>query len=674
VLDASALPSGSPANDSATECVELGDLDLDGDWDVVMADGGFSNDQNRIWINQGGLQGGALGVFADDTLARAPAVLDMSRDVELADYDGDGDLDVYVANTSQLVSQASRFWTNLGGEQGGTLGFFVDETHARWVGLGGAGSSISPALVLPGGGFLDWAEDGEFADLDEDGDLDLVHVSAGGAFGGQTPTRLFVNDGAGNFHELNPSGFQIVGATIANGDPALWADGVQQADTLDATGVFSDVAAASRDAELADVDGDFDLDLLLGDRQSPPRMFLNPLKPSPVLSSGNDTFRDFTGQSFVSGYVVGGGNYEQEFGDLDGDGDVDVLGVGWGSPLSPFTDKVLVADGLAHFTQGEILPGLSKSSSDGELFDFDSDGLLDVFLATFDGPSKLIRNIGLLTFTLHALPAAPAALDADSADVDGDGDPDVLLAVQGANALLRNDYDQPDTHAPYVGQTTPVVAIGGGWAFSGTQPLRATVFDNAPAKITRFADVALAVEVGGVALPDFPMRWSGGQVFAGGIPGTLVGGIVYRVRATDEHGNEGLGAPFFFSITNGDTGQPFGHASSGGTTGLASLSQTFAGQAGWLHATAPPGALVWLGASASKLTPGVVVPGLPNLLLNLAPPVVVIASGTADADGDLVVGAPVPPSSAGATLYLQAVSFDGATLESSAGLELLVYP
>ena len=40
------------------------------DWDAVFADGGdFGNDQNRLWINQGGSQGGALGTFVDVTAA-----------------------------------------------------------------------------------------------------------------------------------------------------------------------------------------------------------------------------------------------------------------------------------------------------------------------------------------------------------------------------------------------------------------------------------------------------------------------------------------------------------------------------------------------------------------------------------------------------------------------------
>src|SRR5688572_24041711 len=71
-----------------TENVDFGDVDGDGDWDAVFADGGdWGNQQDRIWINLGGAQGGTVGVFQDQTAARFPAILDDSRDIEFSDVD-----------------------------------------------------------------------------------------------------------------------------------------------------------------------------------------------------------------------------------------------------------------------------------------------------------------------------------------------------------------------------------------------------------------------------------------------------------------------------------------------------------------------------------------------------------------------------------------------------------
>ena len=65
------IPTSGAANNSYSENVDFADVDLDGDWDAAWADGGdFNNDQNRIWINLGGLQGGTVGVFQDQTGAR----------------------------------------------------------------------------------------------------------------------------------------------------------------------------------------------------------------------------------------------------------------------------------------------------------------------------------------------------------------------------------------------------------------------------------------------------------------------------------------------------------------------------------------------------------------------------------------------------------------------------
>ena len=71
---ASTVPQGAPFNNSFSEAVDFADVDLDGDFDCAVADGGeCCNDQNRLWINLGGAQGGSIGFFADQTATRFPA-------------------------------------------------------------------------------------------------------------------------------------------------------------------------------------------------------------------------------------------------------------------------------------------------------------------------------------------------------------------------------------------------------------------------------------------------------------------------------------------------------------------------------------------------------------------------------------------------------------------------
>src|SRR5688572_228623 len=119
VLAQNQLPTGAN-NNSATENVDFGDVDLDGDFDVIMADGGDGgNDQNRIWINLGGVQAGTIGFYQDETATRLPVILNAGRDIEFGDIDNDGDLDVHTSNDSQASPQTSRWQINQGLLQGG---------------------------------------------------------------------------------------------------------------------------------------------------------------------------------------------------------------------------------------------------------------------------------------------------------------------------------------------------------------------------------------------------------------------------------------------------------------------------------------------------------------------------------------------------------------------------
>ena len=48
-------------------------------------------------------------------------------------------------------------------------------------------------------------------------------------------------------------------------------------------------------------------------------------------------FRDVTSSAFPSGYTSGDGHYEEEMGDLDGDGDLDIYGLNWLAGLASTT-------------------------------------------------------------------------------------------------------------------------------------------------------------------------------------------------------------------------------------------------------------------------------------------------------------------------------------------------
>jgi len=681
--DPSKIPQGNPFNNSPTENVDFADVDLDGDWDVAMADGGdFGNDQNRIWINMGNLQAGTLGVFQDQTSTRFPSVLDDSRDIEFADIENDGDPDIYVSNTAQLSNQGNRWWVNQGLEQGGTLGFYLDDTANRWVGLGGAGSSIAPSQLI-GGTFIDWSCDCDFGDLDNDGDLDLVHSTYGGSFGGQVPTRIFLNDGTGHFSEFNPSGFQLAGPTISPGNPGLWCEGTQSHNTTNSNGSLCDIAATPLDIDVMDIDGDLDLDILHGARNEFPRMFANRLDGSslaPALGGGQMIFRDVTGAVFPGGYSTGVGHYEQEMGDMDGDGDVDLYGLNWQVGFG-FNDVTMANDGSGHFGSLTVLTNSDDDDNEGDFFDYDNDGDVDLYIADFSGQDRLYRNNNNggagFSHTQVSLPNfSLISLDADCCDTDNDGDYDVLVAGDAfaANVFLRNTTQVPDTHAPYI---PTMDVIGNRAATVDGVPARAQVYDNAPYYINWYNPTVIDLTVDGCALPSIQARSSAGQIFRGVIPGNLVGSVDYRFRSEDHYANSGTSVTKSYTSTYAGTMPATYGTGTAGTLGeptIASLSVPFSGSDMYLVVgNTTPGSAVLMVVAGNKLP----VPfQLNNLLLsNVLGPIYVSQIVVSDANGCAVLPIPIdvtiPPTS---TFYAQGFAFPGVSdfFASSKGLEIVV--
>lgn len=667
---------GVPTKARSTEHVDFADVDLDGDWDAGFANGGDSGaQQNTLWINLGGVQGGTLGHFDDQSELRLPAINDVSREIEFADIDGDGDEDAYIGNDSQILVQSPRWWVNNGGLQGQSAGFFADETAERWVGLGDPGSSVHPNFVLVGGGFIDWGGEGEFADLDNDGDLDLIHASYGSSQAGQSPSRLFLNNGLGFFTEFNPSGHQTPISFYPDGDPALWAEGLHFDDAADFTGQAADIADAVSDVEVLDYDGDFDLDIVWSGLNEGLQLFEN----RGLGPQGLQPFRDVTLAVFGpqdSNYIW---VYDVEAGDLDGDDDIDLYvinGLPFMGPFSPILDGTLAGDGVGGFTPLQApVPDTGADDNEADFFDYDNDGILDVWVASFTGDDRLFRGLGggLLEEVPMELGYDAISWDADLADVDLDGDLDAVTCDEpfGPNLLLLNATDQPDGVAPRV---PALEALAGSTAAAGVRPVRAKVLDNAPNYITWYADVALHVNVGGFDLAPRKLSPSGGEVFRGELPANLVGDVSYRVTATDAYGNTGASTTLAFS-GSGDVGTTFG-SGSGGPEGPLPSQVLCAPIAGELLAVGagpvPAGSFVWLAAADSGSPAPVDLGG--GLVLNLTLPWFFLEGAPVGADGRAVWEVSLPADSAGGAFALQAVALraDTGAFQSAPGQQITV--
>ena len=94
--------SGQNLGTSDSYGVDLGDMDGDGDLDAFVLN---ENQTNTLYINQGGAQSGTEGQFMDRGLNLGSAA---SRSISICDVDGDGDLDAFVANRGE----ANKVWLN----------------------------------------------------------------------------------------------------------------------------------------------------------------------------------------------------------------------------------------------------------------------------------------------------------------------------------------------------------------------------------------------------------------------------------------------------------------------------------------------------------------------------------------------------------------------------------
>nr|WP_276602953.1 VCBS repeat-containing protein [Nannocystis pusilla] len=194
----------------------------------------------------------------------------------------------------------------------------------------------------------------------------------------------------------------------------------------------------------ADVDEDGDPDLVVG---------VNFGGQSYVLLNEDGTFVRHElspGESLSIG--------DLELGDVDLDGDLDIIATDWGehAPFGEAGDlggplRLWAGDGEGGFVEaGSQLPmgveNLVSWSLDLELFDFDDDFDLDVMVASRGpGPAVVLLNDGTGVFSSHQVPAlADQVLAAlSSIDLDGDGLLDVLTLQDapggGRNSVLRND-------------------------------------------------------------------------------------------------------------------------------------------------------------------------------------------------------------------------------------------
>ena len=388
------------------------DRDGDGDFDLYLVNsgnlvGGRGDSWNRLYLNDGSR-------FRDVTRETGLSGTAYGMGVAAADYDNDGDQDLYLANwgPDQLLRNDGSAYTDV------TFG----------SGVGNAG----------------WSSSAVFTDGDKDGHLDLYVASyvtfdlAAHPWCGRrdmglrfycdprqfAPTRdlYFVNNGRGSF---------------SNGSAEAGVD-----DPGNGLGAVS-----------GDFDGDGDSDIYVANDMTPNFLYSN---------RGGGSFDEvglFSGTALsADGKAQAGMGVDA--GDYDNDGDLDLFVTNY-----QLEHNALYRNDGSYYAEVSFATGLGKVSLNylgfGTGFlDYDNDGWLDLFVAnghvhdnieqydalvTYRQTPQMLRNLGSrfedVSASLGPAFATPyAGRGAAFADYDADGDTDIALLDAGRGAvILRNE-------------------------------------------------------------------------------------------------------------------------------------------------------------------------------------------------------------------------------------------
>lgn len=390
--------------------VEATDLDGNGSIDLVMAN---LNGDKVVWFS-----GLGPGTFAAPAVI--PSTLVGCRDVAPADLDGDGDMDLAING--------------------------VGDFRIAWLRNNGGAGSFTQIQLSVTNSSVDDCQDIEVFDADGDGDLDIA-----GALIDENAVDFIRNNGGGSFAapvRLQGAAFSCY--TVSSGDydgdgDLDLASGSQRDSKLAwyanlGAAAFGEDQLISRSAggigsaEAADLDGDGDEDLFYT-----------------TGLDDNVAWLENTGAGFAAREVLVDDFFdpkEAEAADLDGDGDQDLVVIGDSSVRVYFNNGSMV------FTPLDLV-GSHNDCRDVEFGDLDGNGSLDIVVTSwFDSQLSWYANLGGGSFgPRQSIGNVGGADGLAVADFDLDGDVDVAASEEFNDWIVYYENLGGASFAPEVNLT-----------------------------------------------------------------------------------------------------------------------------------------------------------------------------------------------------------------------------
>jgi MYXO-CTERM domain-containing protein len=508
-------------------------------------------------------------------------------------------------------------------------------TRRAWIRLGIAliATLSSSSLAHAGGGPLWQDQPGVFgtqpcggsgcytnymriADLDGDGDLDIIYPNDGGA---AEPLVIYANDGAGGFTDVSDSAVGghtgsirevAIGDIDGDGDLDLYAPEATLAlgamFVNDGDGNFVDEAdmrlpaptIATGSTRFGDLDDDGDLDLVVADHDfgGLALVYLNDgagnfseladAIPFDVGDDMNDmdlldVDRDFdldlltnshggtdriwindgSGVFGSSAFASSGGlHYGPGVCDVDGDGDLDI----WIDNQGPdYTERLWANDGTGSFTDVTVAQVVGNPGVDDNgivCADVDSDGDFDAVVVALGTPERLLVNDGDGGFTYQAGAFSgpiDSTLGAEMGDLDGDHRIDIATGEGESGSFLNRVFLA--TAALPIDDTAPRIIVVGDPPAQAIGPgelgvIHYAVSDDALSDHgPRLASAYASIDPRGLA-QQVPAFFMGGDLFRVELPSAgLDGEVTFRLCAEDPAGNSACSDDLVYQVAGGGT-------------------------------------------------------------------------------------------------------------------------